>query len=492
MRSGTRCAARLGRHFMVRKACPPENRILGHASETLVSLSRPKKNYARHGILATALLLGLALVLTTWFAWRDADALADTVSEGQSELYLRAFRDFSADRRPKQAFQAVLDTYAESGLRGAGVFDPEGAFEVMAGEFREPQPQPPDRPHGRTLTRIGNRYRIIMHSPPGPPPFGAGVPNGFPPPWRHLPHKRPPPPEFYDQLPPHLGKLPPFDVLVFEFEPLLATGLTQRSRRTFFLSAGVAALLVLAAVVLWRRAEREQELGARLAQAERLASLGTMSAVLAHEIKNPLASLKGNAQLLAESLTPDTRSRSQADRVVEAALRLQGLVQNLLDFARGGTIDRTDVDPAELLFLAAEEAAPRASLDLDSAPATWSLDAIRMRQVLENLLRNARQASNQAMVKARVFVEDGELVYVVEDDGPGFSAEILEHVFEPFVTTKSRGVGLGLAVARRIVSMHGGTMSARNKVDGGAELKVSIPPMRIREASDHGADSRRG
>jgi two-component system, NtrC family, sensor histidine kinase HydH len=231
-------------------------------------------------------------------------------------------------------------------------------------------------------------------------------------------------------------------------------------------------------VILWRRAEREELLGARLAQTERLASLGTMSAVLAHEIKNPLASLKGNAQLLAESLPAEGRSRAQADRVVEGAIRLQGLVQNLLDFARGGSIDRTDIDPAELLFLAAEDAAPAATLELDDAPSSWSLDAIRMRQVLENLLRNAVQASKHGLVKARVFVEADQLIYIVEDDGPGFPPEVLEKMFEPFITTKSRGVGLGLAVARRIVIMHGGTLQAQNKNGGGAELRIAIPPMR--------------
>ena len=491
---------------MYRNASPAENRTLQYPQEPAAP-GRPRKNYARHGILATALLLGLTLVLITWFAWRDADALAETVSEGQSELYLRAFHDFGRGRNLDQAFRAVVETYAESGLRGAGRYNLDGKFVVVAGTFQEPVPDGRDRPEGRVLLRVGHRYRIIAHLPPGGPRFGRPHDhNKPPPPGGFPPHKRPPPPPGFDETrpPPPDGEPPfpdnefAFDTLAFEFEPLLATGLTQRARTTFFLATGVTALLALAAVVLWRRAEREETLGARLAQAERLASLGTMSAVLAHEIKNPLASLKGNAQLLAESLPPDGRSRSQADRVVEAALRLQGLVQNLLDFARGGPIERTETDPAELLFLAAEDAAPAATLELDNAPATWSLDTIRMRQVLENLLRNALQASKQGGVKARVFVEDDQLVYIVEDDGPGFPADALETIFEPFYTTKTRGVGLGLSVARRIVVMHGGTISARNKNDkndkseGGAEVRVSIPRLRSREEGSHGADSRSG
>lgn len=510
---------------MLRNPPAAERRTLEYPAET--PLVPTRKNYARHGILATALLLGLTLVSTTWFAWRSADALADTVSEGQGELYLRAFHDFSMTKPKKEAFQALVETYAEHGLRGAGMYDANGNFVVMAGAFQEPQPPKLDRPHGRDLIRVDGRYRIMVHLPAGGPRFG-GPSRGFDKPPRGnrpLPERPPfrppfPPPEGFgppsaegDSMPempnpgPGFPPPPPMDrpmangpmeaedqsspTLGFEFEPLLAVGLMQRARMTFFLATGVATLLAIAAIVLWRRAEREEMLGARLAQTERLASLGTMSAVLAHEIKNPLASLKGNAQLLAESLPFEGRSRAQADRVVEAALRLQGLVQNLLDFARGGPIERTETDPAELLFLAAEDAAPAADLDLDRAPATWSLDAIRIRQVLENLLRNAVQASNEGEVQARVFVEEDQLVYIVEDDGPGFPKDSLENLFEPFVTTKSRGVGLGLAVARRIIVMHGGTIAAKNKDGGGAEICVRIPQMRTRR-EDHGADSRGG
>ncbi len=255
----------------------------------------------------------------------------------------------------------------------------------------------------------------------------------------------------------------------------LAARWKDETRQTFFLTTGTAVLLVSAALVLTRRAAREEALVARRAQKERLASLGTMSAVLAHEIKNPLAALKGNAQLVGESLPPGSRTRGQADRVVEAAVRLQELVQDLLDFARGGAIERTETDPAELLFLAAEDAAPHATLDLDPAPATWSLDAIRMQKVLENLLRNAVQASKGGIVTASVSLEESRLVYIVRDDGPGFPPGRAEAIEAPFVTTKTRGVGLGLAVAHEIVTMHGGEIVAKNRPEGGAEVRISIP-----------------
>lgn len=238
---------------------------------------------------------------------------------------------------------------------------------------------------------------------------------------------------------------------------------------TAFGAANQAGVLLVVEETTERRA-----LHAQLAHQDRLASLGTMSAVLAHEIKNPLTVLKGRAQRLVEVLPEGSRPRAESDRVVEAAVRLQGLVDNLLDFVRSGPITRAPVDPAKLMRAAAEDAAPNAVLDLAAAPPAWSLDAVRMRQVFENLLRNAEQVS-PCEVRAIVSVEGGELVITVRDTGPGFAAGEEQKIFEPFHTTKTRGVGLGLTVAQRVVEMHGGVIEARNRPEGGAEFRVAIP-----------------
>lgn len=259
---------------------------------------------------------------------------------------------------------------------------------------------------------------------------------------------------------------------------LVAAGLVERSPRNFAVGAGVASVFAAASIGLWRQARREEKRAQRSAQNDRLTALETMSAVLAHEIKNPLAALKGNAQLVAEALPDGSLERAQAERVVEASIRLQSLVVNLLDFVRGDPISRSSVDPAEILFLAAEDAAPKAELELETAPPSWSLDAARIRQMLENLLRNAVQAAEGGRVLASVSVEGDRLVYAVRDEGPGLPkgpASSIETMFEPFFTTKTRGVGLGLPVARRIAELHGGELTARNRAEGGAEFRVVIP-----------------
>lgn len=412
---------------------------------------------ARRGLFVTAALLGLGLIATAYTAYRGVEALAETVSQGQAERLLEIVRVEGPQRgeRPTNAaFASLIPDHAGEGLRAVALLDPAGRVVASAGVLSAIPLSDVELGPGRAFRRLGDRMRVVA---PGPPPH-------------------PPPPPEIDWLPP--PPPPGFGTprLVLEFEPSLAGELETRATRTLLASMVAAVLLVGAAAVFARRARRADDLMERLAQSERLAALGTMSAVLAHEIKNPLAALKGNAQLLVEGLDAGTRPRAQADRVVSGALRLQGLVDNLLDFARSGGLDRAPLDPAELLCAAAEDAAPRATLDLDAAPASWSLDGVRLRQVLENLLRNAEQASpGEVTASVRVDRDRDRLIVTVSDRGAGIAEGETERIFEPFHTTKTRGVGLGLTVARRVVELHGGTITAKNRPEGGAVLEIEIP-----------------
>jgi two-component system sensor histidine kinase HydH len=199
--------------------------------------------------------------------------------------------------------------------------------------------------------------------------------------------------------------------------------------------------------------------------------------VLAHEIRNPLASLKGHAQLLAEALPEGEPHHVKAERVVTEAQRLEVLTTTLLEFVRTGTIHRTACPPADILRDAARDVSPdRIDIADDEAPATWSVDGGRMHQVLANVLRNAVQASpDGARVTAHVRAERDTLVYEVRDRGKGIDEGADAAIFEPFHTGRVHGTGLGLAVAKRVVELHGGSISAANHADGGAVFRMSIP-----------------
>ena len=162
---------------------------------------------------------------------------------------------------------------------------------------------------------------------------------------------------------------------------------------------------------------------------------------------------------------------------MDEAVRLERLTGDLLAFARSGAIQRKPVDPAQVLVAAAESTGrERIALSLDRAPALFPLDADRMQQVLANLLDNALDVTEApAKVEAAAFEQDGALVFTVRDRGPGVPVEDRERIFEAFVTRKTKGTGLGLAVARRIVELHGGQLTVADAPERGAIFRAEIP-----------------
>ncbi len=267
---------------------------------------------------------------------------------------------------------------------------------------------------------------------------------------------------------------PPF---VIEFEPIIANTLNDEASKTFAIGIVGALALMLVALVLFRLVLLREKEQAHIEREKKLANLGEMSAVLAHEIRNPLASLKGHAQLLVEKLPSDSKERDKAERVVHEALRLERLSTDLLDFVGSGDVRRESCDPKELLHASAKEVAPdKINIHDEEAPNDWSLDSMRMQQVLSNVLRNAIEASPQdEQVDAHLLVVDKMLCFRVRDRGNGITKEEAENIFRPFHTTRVKGTGLGLAVASRLVALHHGEIRVSNHPEGGALFEVLIP-----------------
>jgi two-component system sensor histidine kinase HydH len=239
-----------------------------------------------------------------------------------------------------------------------------------------------------------------------------------------------------------------------------------------------AALLFGWAAVFWRLSRQAELAAAQLERDRQLKALGEMSAVLGHELRNPLTSLKGHCQLLLEKLAADHPGRRGAETVLRETVRLEKLSRQILEFARTGSVEPTLEDPVALAKAAAESvSAASIQVKVNGEPQPWTLDRTRMEEVLTNLLRNAIEASPEGEpVELSVSLRDGQsLTYEVRDRGEGLPPGDEARIFEPFFTRKTKGTGLGLALARRIVEGHGGQLSALNHAEGGAIFRVCLP-----------------
>lgn len=221
----------------------------------------------------------------------------------------------------------------------------------------------------------------------------------------------------------------------------------------------------------------------RTRRAERLASLGTMAAGLAHEIRNPLNAAHLQLTLVDRRLAraaPDVGGARQAAALAAAEIqRLAALVGEFLDFARPqplrqGAVDLRGLAEGVLALVGPEAARTGVAVTLEAGEAVELVcDGEKIKQVLHNLLRNAIEATGAGgKVGIRIRAVAGRALLEVEDDGPGFPADA--PVFEPFFTTKEAGTGLGLSIVHRIVTDHGGTIDARSR-GGTTVFSISLP-----------------
>ena len=226
-----------------------------------------------------------------------------------------------------------------------------------------------------------------------------------------------------------------------------------------------------------------REMEARMRQADRLATLGRMSANIAHEIRNPLASLSG----AVEALTSDTLGKPERARlgqiVQQESERLNTILREFLDYARPSPPSITQVDVAQLvdeILLLIEHRAvdvPHVKIARDLPPGLlWPIDGQQVRQALWNLCLNAIDAMPEGgELSVTASAAHDRLRLEVADTGGGIATEDLEHIFEPFFSTKPRGSGLGLALVHRIVQDHGGAVDVRSTIGVGTVFTLRLP-----------------
>jgi PAS domain S-box-containing protein len=219
----------------------------------------------------------------------------------------------------------------------------------------------------------------------------------------------------------------------------------------------------------------------KLREQAALARLGEMAAVVAHEVKNPLAAIKGALQIIGGRMPESSRDRAIVGDVVTRVDALNDIVQDLLVFARPREPQLAPVPVADLMestsaLLRRDPANASLTIELSGANPVVQADVEQLRVVFLNLLLNAAQASGPSgRVRITIAADDLAATVTIADNGPGIPEEIRGRIFDAFFTTKHRGTGLGLATTRRIVERHRGTVEVECPTSGGTVVTVTLP-----------------
>jgi two-component system NtrC family sensor kinase len=230
---------------------------------------------------------------------------------------------------------------------------------------------------------------------------------------------------------------------------------------------------------------RLQSAQAQLVQSEKLASVGQLTAGIVHDVKNPLAVIKGLAEELHEEVGIDPSTRAQLTTIRDSASRASTIVTDLLKFARQSTpeMQRRDMRETIQSSLRLTEYLTRkgkieVSVELPDQPVMMAFDAQQIEQVLINLITNAVQAMQHGgSLRVNLNKSGGKVAIGVQDTGSGIPKHNLNRIFDPFFTTKpeGEGTGLGLSVSYGIVSRHGGTIEVESELGWGTTFTVLLP-----------------
>ncbi len=231
----------------------------------------------------------------------------------------------------------------------------------------------------------------------------------------------------------------------------------------------------------WRRNYRLEE---QLVEQERLAVLGQMAAVLAHEIRNPLSSIKGFAQIHMEDAAdcPDAEDlREDMELIVEETVRLERLTSALLEYARSPSLRDSSFMLEEFCRDLARHTGSAGSaelVDFECDSGEVHLDREKFLQIIINLVQNATDAVKDqpdARILVSIRLQDDSVILKVADNGPGIPEEIKKKLFEPFVTTKTRGTGLGLSIVKRLCDAMGGKIELESAPERGTVVTIKFP-----------------
>jgi two-component system sensor kinase FixL len=218
----------------------------------------------------------------------------------------------------------------------------------------------------------------------------------------------------------------------------------------------------------------------RLAEQKSLAKLGEMAAVVAHEVKNPIAGIRGALQVITSRMPAEQRDRAILLDIITRLDALNRIVQDMLMFARPRALRQEQVPLGSLLRETAtliERDPGMLNLEIGvSGSADIVGDREMLQVVFQNILMNAAQAmEGRGRIDVTIAVANGRCRVAVTDRGPGMPVDVREKAFDAFFTTKHRGTGLGLPIAKRVVDAHGGAMQIDVPPEGGTTISVDLP-----------------
>ena len=246
---------------------------------------------------------------------------------------------------------------------------------------------------------------------------------------------------------------------------------------------------------------RLQDLQSELVHVSRLTAMGEMASALAHELNQPLSAianyLKGSERLLEVEPQDRAKIKGALASAAEQALRAGQIIRRLRDFVGKGEADRRIESLSKLLeeagalaMIGAKERGVRLKFDIDRRLDLVLADKVQVQQVVLNLMRNAIEAMEASprrdlMVAARPAPENMAEI-AIADTGPGIAPEMADQLFQPFVTTKSEGMGVGLSISRTIIEAHGGRIWVEPNPDGGTVFRFTLRAVRKEELEQHG------
>jgi len=234
-----------------------------------------------------------------------------------------------------------------------------------------------------------------------------------------------------------------------------------------------------AAVCLFTDLTEVIELEEQLRLKEALAGVGELTAGLAHEFRNGLATIHGYARLLDPARLPEAY-RPYVEGIRQETTAMGEVVTNFLNFARPEPLSLAPLDLRAIVERAAADVPlEHGRIDVSGEFGRILGDEVLLRQAISNLLRNSVEACTTAGINPLVLVEGtteaSNARITVEDNGPGIPPDALAHIFKPFVTTKAHGTGLGLAIVQKVVVSHNGRITAANGSEGGAQFRIQLP-----------------